>query len=70
MEPSEVIFEVRESPEGGFEAQALGYSIFTEGDTMDELREMVKDAVTTHFEDGQGPRIVRLHVVRDEVLAL
>ena len=47
----EIIFVVRESPEGGFEAQALGYSIFTEADTLNELRRQVQDAVQCHFPD-------------------
>ena len=67
---SEVIFLVKESPEGGYEARALGHAIFTEGDTMDELREMVGDAVRCHFEDDERPRVVRLHTVKEEVFAL
>ncbi len=50
MNISEVIFAVEESPEGGFEARALGYSIFTQGETMEELRQMVRDAVRCHFD--------------------
>jgi hypothetical protein len=66
----EIIFEVRESPEGGYEARALSAAIFTEAHSVDELREMVKDAVDCHFEDTDRPRIIRLHFVRDEVIAL
>ena len=66
----EIIFLVEESPEGGYEARALGYSIYTEGDTWEELREMVADAVRCHFEEAETPRIIRLHVVREEVFAL
>ena len=65
---SEIIFVVSESPEGGFEARALGHSIFTEADSFEELRQMVRDAVRCHFENGGSPRIIRLHVVREEVL--
>ena len=68
MADSEVIFLVAESAEGGYEARALGYSIFTEADTMDELRKMVRDAVRCHFDDDIRPQLVRLHLVRDEVL--
>jgi len=64
----EIIFVVRESPEGGFEAQALGASIFTEADTWEMLREEVKDAVRCHFDDDQQ-RIIRLHFVREEIIA-
>jgi len=52
----EIIFVVCESPEGGFEAQALGYSIFTEADTLKELRRQVQDAVQCHFPDESRPK--------------
>jgi len=66
----EIIFLVQESPEGGFEARALGHSIFTEADTYEELKQMVQDAVSCHFEPDKGPRIVRLHLVKEEILAV
>lgn len=66
----EIIFMVEESPEGGVEARALGYSIYTEADTFEEIRELVRDAVRCHFEEKDLPRIIRLHIVRDEVLAV
>lgn len=66
---SELIFLVEDAPEGGYTARALGESIFTEADTLDELRRQVGDAVRCHFEDGQAPRVIRLHIVREEVLA-
>ena len=66
----EIIFLVEESPEGGFEARALGHPIFTEADTLEELRERVRDAVLCHFEEAERPRVIRLHFVREEVLAL
>lgn len=50
-------------------ARALGHAIFTEAETLEELRTMVRDAVRCHFDEGQGPRVIRLHSVRDEVLA-
>jgi hypothetical protein len=58
---AEIIFSVEESPEGGFEAQALGHSIFTQADTVAELRAMVQDAVRCHFEDVDRPRVIRKH---------
>ena len=64
----ELIFEVVESVEGGYEARALGEPIFTQGDTPEELKAMVRDAVLCHFDPEEMPRIVRLHFVRDEVL--
>ena len=66
----EIIFLVEESDEGGYETRALGYSIFTQGETMEELREMIKDAVRCHFDKDEMPQIVRLHMVKDEVMAL
>jgi len=65
---NEIIFLVEESPEGGFTARALGESIFTEADTLEHLRNNVREAVDCHFEDGQRPQVVRLHFVREEVL--
>ena len=65
----ELIFLVQEAPEGGFTARALGESIFTEADDVDGLREMVRDAVRCHFDEGRGPRVIRLHFVREEVFA-
>ncbi len=65
----ELIFLVQEAPEGGFTARALGESILTEADDLDGLREMVRDAVRCHFDEGRGPRVIRLHFVREEVFA-
>jgi hypothetical protein len=65
----ELIFLVEDAPEGGFIARALGESIFTEADDMESLREMVRDSVRCHFKEGQGPKIIRLHFVREEVIA-
>jgi hypothetical protein len=65
---SEIIFSVEESPEGGYEAHALGYPIFTEADSIPELKEMVRDAVRCHF-DTAAPSVIRLHFVRDEVIS-
>lgn len=67
---SELIFVVEEAPEGGYIARALGQSIFTEADTLAELPEKVREAVRCHFEDGQAPKVVRLHHVREEVIAV
>jgi hypothetical protein len=65
----ELIFEVRDAEEGGFCARALGYAIFTEADTWDELRTNVIEAASLHFEDGPvQPRLVQLHYVKDELI--
>ncbi len=67
---SEIIFEVTEAEEGGYCASALGYGITTQSETLEELRSMVRDAVECYFDDpSQAPAIIRLHFVRDEVLA-
>ena len=68
MRSNEIIFDVRQSPEGGYEARALGHSIFTEADDWEQLKEMVRDAVRCHFEDDEMPRMVRIHMVPDEVI--
>ncbi len=67
---SEIIFIVENSDEGGYTAKSLGYSIYTEAETLDELKENVKDAVKCHFDEKEIPRIVRLHIVKDEVIAI
>ena len=66
----EIIFSVQESPEGGYEAQALSAPIFTEADNLEELRSAVRDATECHFEEGARPKLIRLHFVRDEVIAI
>ena len=63
----EVIFMVKESDEGGYQASALGHAIVTEGDDWTELKENVKDAVLCHFDEPAG-YIIRLHFVKDEIL--
>jgi len=65
----ELIFLVEDAPEGGYTARTLGESIFTEAEYLPTLREQVKDAVRCHFDDGQGPKIIRLHFVHEEVIA-
>jgi hypothetical protein len=68
MAQAEIIFSVQESPEGGYEARALGFPIFTQADSLDELKIMVRDAVSCHFENDKKPEIIRLHIVKDEVI--
>lgn len=67
---SEIIFIIENSDEGGYTAKALGYSIYTEGETLDELKENIKDAVKCHFDAKKLPHIVRLHMVKDEVILI
>ncbi|HEV2764569.1 MAG TPA: hypothetical protein VGV38_16440 [Pyrinomonadaceae bacterium] len=58
---NELIFLVEDAPEGGYTARALGASIFTEADGLNGLREMIRDAVRCHFDEGQGPQFVRVN---------
>ena len=67
---NEIFFLVEEAPEGGYAAKALGESIFTEADTLEELHDTVRDAVRCHFEEGKAPKMIRLHFVHEEVLAV
>jgi hypothetical protein len=66
---SEVIFLVEDAIEGGYTARALGESIFTEGDNLEELRSNIRDAVDCHFDEESKPKVIRLHFVSEEVLA-
>jgi predicted RNase H-like HicB family nuclease len=64
----EIIFIIEEDPEGGYNAQDLGYSIFTEGETKEELKKNIKEALRCHFDKEEDiPKIVRLHFFREEV---
>ncbi|WAC04099.1 MAG: hypothetical protein OS112_06405 [Methanoregula sp.] len=67
---TEIIFIVEESPEGGYEARSLNHSIFTQADTFEKLKEMIQDAVSCHFDAGERPRVIRLHMVKEELIAL
>ena len=66
---NELIFLIEEAPEGGYTARALGHSIFTEAESVDALRNQIRDAVKCHFDEGQSPKVIRLHFVREEVIA-
>jgi predicted RNase H-like HicB family nuclease len=67
---SELIFLVEDDPEGGYTARALGENIFTQADSIDELKTMIRDAIDCHYDDRtQWPTLVRLHFVHDEVFA-
>ena len=67
---SEIIFVVENSDEGGYTAKSLGHSIYTEAAILVNLKENIKDAVKCHFDKKEIPRIVRLHIVKDEVIAI
>lgn len=65
---SEIIFMIEDSRDGGFEARALGHPIFTEADSMETLKEEIRDAVSCHFDENEKPALIRLHFVKDEVI--
>ena len=67
---NEIIFYIEESPEGGYEAKALGHSIYTDGDSINELKENIKDSIHCHFEENEKPQIIKLHYVKEEAIAL
>lgn len=68
IQMEEVFFLVEENEDGGYTAKGIGISIFTEADSLEEIRAAVKDAVNCHFDDGKK-RIIRLHIVKEEVIA-
>ena len=67
---NEIIFVVEEAPEGGYTARAVGESVLTEADDMAQLHTKIRDAVRCHFEEGKAPKLIRLHFVRDELIAV
>ena len=70
MATSEIFFEVTESMDGGYEARVLGYSIFTRADEWPELKVMARDAVLCHFDEVEAPRVIRLHLVREDAITV
>jgi hypothetical protein len=67
---NEVIFLVEEADEGGYQARALEHSIFTDADTMESLKDNIREAVHCHFDDNEMPKMIRLHFVKDEVMSI
>lgn len=66
---TEILFVIEDSPEGGFIARAFGHSIFTEGDSLEDIKKNIVEAVNCHFEAHTKPQLIRLHYVKDEVIA-
>lgn len=66
---NEILFLIEEAHEGGFLARAMGQSIFTEADDIESLHRQIRDAVRCHFDEGTGPKLIRLHFIREEVIA-
>ena len=67
---NEIIFTVTESLDGGYEAKAIGHSIYTQCEEYSELQETLRDAVKCHFDEDKMPSLIRIHWVRDEVIAV
>ena len=67
---NEIVFEVTQEADGGYCAECLTESIFTQGDNWDELRANVREAVEVFYFDRQKAGGVRLHLIRDEMLVL
>ncbi len=67
---NELIFIVEESVDGGYEAKAIGESIFTQGEDLEDLKNQIKEAINCHFEENKMPKMVRLHFVKDEIFAI
>ena len=70
MTSAEIIFEVSEAVEGGYEARARGHGIFTQGEDWADLKAMARDAVRCHFDADALPTVIRLHLVRDDVIGV
>ena len=67
---NEIFFLVEEATDGGYTARAIGESIFTEAETLQELKVNVREAVHCHFDEANLPKIIRLHLVKEEILAV
>ncbi|MES2108602.1 MAG: 2-oxoisovalerate dehydrogenase [Bacteroidota bacterium] len=67
---NEIFFLIEEAVEGGYNARAIGESIYTQGDTMDDLKANIRDAVQCHFDEGNIPKIIRLHLVKEEIITV
>lgn len=65
---NEIIFLIEEEPEGGYIARALGEGVFTEGETLEETKKNIREAVDCHFDEEKKPKLIRLHIVKEEVI--
>lgn len=66
---TELLFVVEPEPEGGWQARAVGADIFTQADDLVAIEAAVRDAVACHFEPEAAPKLLRLHIVQERVLA-
>ena len=70
MKNKEIVFLVEESLDGGYEARAAGYTIFTQGETIEEVKKNILDAVRCHFDDSEVPSFVYVRFLKEELIAL
>ena len=67
---NEILFYVKESADGGYEARAVNHSIYTQCEEYDELPDTLREAVRCHFDEGRVPALIRIHFVKNEVIAV
>lgn len=70
MKNKEIIFMVEESVDGGYEARAAGFPIFTEGKTIDEVKSNIIEAVQSHFDEKDMPSLINIRFLKEEVIEL
>ncbi len=64
----EIIFLIEEAMEGGYTAKAIGEGIFTEGDTLEEIKHNITEAIECHFEDDKKPKLIRLYTIKEQMI--
>ena len=67
---NEILFLVKESLDGGYEAEAVGHSIFTQCEEGEDIKDYIREAVICHFEDKDLPGIIRVHFVKEEIITV
>ena len=67
---AEIVFVVEQAAEGGFNARAIGESIFTQGESIEQIREAIREAVVCHFGDHALPKVIRLRIIQEEIVRL
>jgi len=58
----EIVFEVAQDADGGFTAEAIGESIFTQAINWEELKGNVREAVQAFYFDSVAPASIRLRL--------
>ena len=66
MSDAEIVFRVRESPDGGYAARTVRFSIFAQGHDWDELKCVMREAALCHLDDGEAPQSIRVHLFQSE----